>query len=134
MHLPSGSNIAHQRPRLTPGERYGKPVINLSYEGVNKNAKRGKIGEWMRMDTYGGSLLESAAQRLCRDWHAASMLRLEAAGYPIVLHVHDEPVAEVPQEFGSVEEMERLMEQSPGWGDGLNIKASGGWRGLRYRK
>ena len=62
------------------------------------------------------------------------MLRLEAAGYPIVLHVHDEPVAEVPQEFGSVEEMERLMEQSPGWGDGLNIKASGGWRGLRYRK
>ena len=134
MHLPSGSAIAHQEPRLINAERYGKPCVNLNYMSYNKNPKRGPTHKWIRVDTFGGSLLESAAQRVCRDWHAASMLRLENAGYPMVLHVHDEPVAEIPKGFGSVEEMERLMEQSPGWGKGLSIKASGGWRGLRYRK
>ena len=61
------------------------------------------------------------------------MLRIEAAGYPIVLHVHDEILAEVPIGFGGTEEFTRLMTRVPNWASGLPIAASA-WCGSRYRK
>ena len=46
------------------------------------------------------------------------MLRIEAAGYPIVLHVHDEIVCEVPIGFGSVEEFTRVDDAQASLGAG----------------
>lgn len=86
------------------------------------------------METWGGRLVENIVQATARDiqWHG--IMALEAAGYPIVLHVYDEDVAEVPEGFGSIEEFERIMSTMPAWAAGWPIKANGGWRGKRYRK
>jgi DNA polymerase bacteriophage-type len=73
---------------------------------------------------YGGLWTENVAE---------AMLRIEAAGYPIVLHVHDEIVAEVPIGFGSTEEFTRLMTRKPAWALELPI-AAGAWTGQRYCK
>ena len=78
---------------------------------------------------YAGTWTENIVSGIARrDLLAAAMLRVEAAGYPIVLHVHDEIVAEVPICFGSVEEFTRLMTRMPAWALELPIAASA-WTG-----
>ena len=42
---------------------------------------------------YAGPWTENIVSGIARDLLAAAMLRVEAAGYPIVLHVHDELAA-----------------------------------------
>lgn len=89
--------------------------------------------KWMRETTYGGKLVENIDQAISRDLMAWGMLRLEKAGYPMLLSVHDEAIAEVPEGFGSVEEFEKIMSAVPKWAEGCPIAAEG-WRGKRYRK
>jgi len=86
------------------------------------------------MDTYGGKLCENVVQATARDVLANGLLGLDAAGYDIVLHVHDEIVAEVPVGGGCIDEFEKIMGNMPAWANGWPIKAVGGWRGKRYRK
>lgn len=59
---------------------------------------------------------------------------VERAGYPVVLRVHDELVSEVVRGYGSIAEYEKLMATLPPWAAGWPIRASGGWRGQRYKK
>jgi DNA polymerase len=61
------------------------------------------------------------------------MLRIEAAGFPIVLHVHDEVVTEVPIGFGSTEIFTQLMTRKPVWALELPIAAQA-WTGARFCK
>jgi len=132
LKLLSGRELTYHRPRLAPSTK--RPgTYSISYEGWNSNPKNGPTG-WHRMETWGSRTTENINQAQCRDiqWHGVRAL--EAAGYPIVLHVYDENVAEVPEGFGSVEEFERIMGDLPEWCSGWPIKANGGWRGKRYRK
>jgi DNA polymerase len=132
IRLLSGRELTYHQPQLAPSSR--RPgTYSISYEGNNTNPKSGPVG-WIRMETWGGRLVENIVQATARDiqWHG--ILNLERAGYPIVLHVYDEDVAEVPEDFGSVEEFERLMSAMPEWAADWPIRANGGWRGKRYRK
>lgn len=100
----------------------------VSYKGVNSYTRK-----WETIYTYGGKLAENIDQATARDILAEALVRVEAAGYPVVLHVHDELVCEVDEDFGSADEFEHLMTQLPPWADGLPVAAEA-WSGPRYRK
>lgn len=109
----------------------------LTYRGVS--SQEGRAGKWSRIETYGGKLAENIIQATARFILSEAMLRLDNAGYSIIMHTHDEIISEVPENFGSLEEFERLMSVMPFWArlsDGRSwpIVAKGGWRGKRYRK
>lgn len=123
--LPSGRCLSYHTPELQQG-KYG-PM--LTFMGIDSTTK-----QWVRQDTYGGKLVENTVQAVARDLLAHAIVNLEKAGYPIVLHVHDEAVAEVVQGWGSIEQFEHIMADTPTWAAGWPVKAAGGWRGLRFRK
>lgn len=130
--VPSGGLITYHRPRLRAAEDAWRG-LSISYEGWNTNPKNGPPG-WIRKDLYGGRMAENVVQRVARDIQMNAIEGLEASGYPVVLHTYDEVVCEVPEGYGSVEELEGIMASLPDWARGWPIKAAGGWRAKRYRK
>lgn len=132
MKLPSGREIKYHEPRLRPSDK--RPgSLEISYMTWNSNPKYGALG-WVRMATWGSRVFENYVQGVAHCLQRFGIEGLQAAGYPIVLHVYDENVAEVPEGWGSVEEFERIMQVMPAYATGWPVRASGGWRGKRYRK
>lgn len=128
--LLSGRKLSYHSPRLHPDVTpWGKEVMKLTYMGMDSVTK-----QWVRLDTYGGKLCENVVQATARDILAEALINADAAGYDPVMHIHDEMVTEVPEGFGSIEELERIMATLPEWCKDWPIKAAGGWRGKRYRK
>lgn len=113
--LPSGRMLSYLRPKLKPNKFGGE---SLCYKGMNQTTK-----QWGFQDTYGGKLVENIVQAVARDCLADAMLRLDEAGYNLVMHVHDEVVMEMPYGKGSTEEVNKIMGQSISWAKGLPLKA-----------
>ena len=124
MTLPSGRRLAYPGARLEPGKYRGTTQIVF-----RDNAK----GGWGEVRGWSGVFVENAISAVSRDLLAAAMQRLEAGGYPVVLHVHDEAVCEVPEGFGSEEQFLELMTALPDWATGLPVVAKA-WSGTRYVK
>ncbi len=114
--LPSGRKLSYVKPRMAVN-RFGRD--GLTYEGISENKK------WSRIETYGPKLVENIVQGTARDLLAEAMLRVEEKGYPIVMHCHDEIIAEVPEGIGSVDEMCEIMAVQPEWAEGLPLRADG---------
>ena len=114
--LPSGRKLSYVKPRMAVN-RFGRD--GLTYEGISENKK------WIRIETYGPKLVENIVQGTARDLLAEAMLRVEKKGYPIVMHCHDEIIAEVPEGSGSVDEMCEIMAVQPEWAEGLPLRADG---------
>ena len=133
--LLSGRKLTYHNVLLepTPADQSWKGKYAISYEGYNTNPKNDGVG-WIRMRTYSGKLVENLCQAVANDILRHAMANLERSGYPVVLHVYDEIVCDVPKGFGSVEELESIMKTLPIWAAGWPIGADGGWRGRRYRK
>jgi len=132
IRLLSGRELTYHSPRLWQSER-AAGTFDITYMTWNSNAKYGPPG-WVAMKTYSGRIAENIVQATAHDIQRFGIENQEAAGYPIVLHVYDEDIAEVPEGFGSVEEFEAIMSVMPPWAEGWPVRASGGWRGRRYRK
>lgn len=135
VRLLSGRELTYHQPRLAAArQEWAAPwEVSITYMTWNTNPKYGPMG-WVPMSTYGGRLTENIVQAIAHDILRDAIVRLRAAGYPTVLHVYDEIVVEVPHGLGSVDEVERIMSTMPWWCADWPVRASGGWRGRRYRK
>ena len=124
IRLPSGRELCYLSPR-TVTNRFGSDGIGYMAPAAN--------GQLMVQETFGGKACENVTQATARDILAHAMLNLEAHGYRIVFHVHDECVMEMPEGTGSVEEACAIMGQPPEWCSDLPLRADG-YECRSYRK
>lgn len=113
IRLPSGRNIAYVNPRIKDG--------HIEFDGLNQAHK------WTTITTWGGKLTENVVQAIARDCLAETFYRCDRAGIPIVMHVHDEIICEVPTE--QKEEIYKkildIMATPIEWAPGLMLKGDG---------
>lgn len=135
IELPSGRIMSYPGIALSVtteiDEDTGKKRTStrIKYQGENQTTR-----QWGFQYTYGGKLTENIVQALCRDILAWSMPGVEAAGYEIVLSVHDELITEVPDtDDYTTEELCALMCDLPVWAKGFPLAAEGDCM-YRYRK
>jgi DNA polymerase len=112
--LPSGRRLAYPGARLVPGKFRDTTEITFF-----DNAR----GGWAETRAWFGIFVENVISGTARDLLAAALMRIDAAGFAICLHVHDEICAEVPADFRDAEAFRRLMIESPAWAAGLPVAA-----------
>jgi len=150
MILPNGKRIWYFKPELrTAMPPWHKPQVEFTKEGEPNPCHTGdcdckprphltymaqKTGQWRRVSTWGGKCVENLVQAVSREVMFPAALNLERAGYPVILTVYDEIVAEVRKGFGSKEEFASLMRDHPpafakDWPINVDV-----WQGERYKK
>lgn len=134
-HLKARRDGAWLRIRLPSGRYlcYINPAVDddgqITYFGVNQYTR-----QWGRIKTYGGKLVENATQAFARDVLAYNMPGIEAAGYEIVLSVHDELLTETPDDPAfNADVLGQMMATAPAWARGIPLAAAG-FETARYRK
>lgn len=117
--LPSGRRIYY--PHLAKTEnRFGND--SLSFMGQNQTTKK-----WEQIETYGGKLTENIVQAIARDCLMEIIRRCESQGFPIVFHVHDEVVCEVPVEIADskLKRLQKIFAAPPAWAKDLPLNGAG---------
>lgn len=127
IRLPSGRKLYYVDPAVGQN-RWGNPSI--TYMGINDKNK------WGRIETYGGKLVENCVQAIARDCLAQAIEHLEAAGYPVVFHVHDEVVIDIKpftDDKTMLKNVIQIMSTPIPWAQGLPLGADG-WVGTFFKK
>ena len=110
--LPSGRILSYWGAYLDVDD-------SIRFWGQNQTTRK-----WERTETWGGKLVENIVQAVSRDALAVSLLRLDAAGYQIVFHVHDEIIAEAP-DGSRWQDMADIMGLPIDWAPGLLLRGDG---------
>jgi DNA polymerase len=93
--------------------------LKREFGGITGATTRGSV---RRMKYWGGVLFENVIQAIARDVLRDAILRLEAAGIPVIFSSHDECVCEVDPSFPK-EEVVRIMTIPPIWAPDLPLAA-----------
>lgn len=121
--LPSGRRLSYW------GAWLDEDSGSIRFMGQNQTTRK-----WERMETWGGRLVENIVQAYARDILAEAILRLEAAGFPVVFSVHDECIVEAP-EGTRWQDMAEIMGQPVSWAPGLDkYLHADGYETKFYRK
>lgn len=126
--LPSGRKLFYNAPQIGVNQ-WGNPGV--SYMGMDQTTKK-----WKRIETYGGKLVENVVQAIARDCLAQAIENLEAAGLPVIFHIHDEVVIDT-RPFADSKEMlaktVEIMGRPIPWAPDLPLGADG-WVGKFFKK
>ena len=97
------------------------------FEGKNRSYFMKEIlgTGWIVQSTYGGKLVENIVQATARDILAFSLLKLDQAGYDIVMHVHDEVIIEIEKDRYELEKVIEIMSAEVEWARDLPLNAEG---------
>lgn len=92
---------------------------SICFMGQNQTTR-----QWEKTETWGGKLVENIVQAYARDCLAVAMVRLEAEGWHICFHVHDEVIVEAP-EGSRWEDVAEVMGRPIDWAPGLILRGDG---------
>ena len=128
IQLPSGRCLYYINPSLSTNRFGGQSIV---YNGVDQTTK-----QWKQIETYGGKLTENCVQAIARDALASAVDKLDAAGFPIVFHVHDEVVIDIKPfdtHKNMLDQVTRIMSDPIPWAETLPLNAEG-WVGDFFTK
>lgn len=136
IRLPSGRELVYRDARIedrVPGYCKALGIPETPRPTVCYTKPHGYEG-----NLYGGLLAENIVQATCRDLLATSLVLCERNNLPVVLHVHDEIVCEVPELPTTVcnwalEDLAEIMTTPPPWAEGFPIGVEG-FTAKRYSK
>lgn len=159
MKLPSKRELAYKDPKISWRVREydviepilnkrGEPILDKNGEEkviitkkVSRPAKtlefmavHSKTKKWGFERSWGGTICENIVQATARELMMHAALRLEKAGYKLLLTVHDEAITEKIKGVGSVKEFTKIMCTRPEWADKYLPIDAISWSGPRYRK
>ena len=121
MTLPSGRRMAYFNPEYREFTRKVGSGQCLTYMILNQTTRK-----WQRTETWGGKLTENLVQAVARDCLKEAMLNLDAAGWDIRAHVHDEIICTEPLDSGRTwQDMAAEMTKIAPWMEGLPLAADG---------
>lgn len=100
--VPGGNHIAYYRPKVTLGEKWGRPAEIPSY-------RREWNGKTYREDTYGGKIVQNICELIARNICAIGALNVDKAGYPVIGLVHDEVISNPEESFGSALDFQQRL-------------------------
>lgn len=115
--LPSGRYLCYPAAQLSNG--------SITYMGQHQYTR-----QWTRLSTYGGKVVENATQAAARDVLVHGLLTAAAEDYDVVLHVHDEGVAD---DVKPLDGFLKCLGKLPPWAEGLPLAVAGAEM-TRYRK
>jgi len=130
MILPSGRSLHYLEPKIVEREWYGKTKKTIECWGMEQ-----KKHLWTRIYTYGGKLIENAVQAISRDILVWGLFNADRMGFKVVMHCHDEIVAE--QDIDSplgIKELREAMIDHPPWGNEQLLLEASGFESEIYRK
>lgn len=122
--LPSGRELHYPNARI---EDIVPPYCYTLNLPLNPKATVVYDSDRGQKSLYGGLITENVTQAMCRDIMACAMLKLEAEGFPVVAHVHDEILIEVHKSKAkhSIERMVAIMSEVPDWATGFPLECEG---------
>lgn len=121
------SFIKKEKPALHPERHYMDKGASIRFMGTNQATRK-----WEWIETWGGKLTENIVQAVARDCLAETMTNCMDAGFPVVFHIHDELVMEVPSE-DKLKEIQDIFAIVPKWADKLPLRGAG-YTGNYYYK
>ena len=132
--LPSSRVISYPKPSVAWKSR----IITIDGDEVEINSRGVSYwgndqGRWTKCDLYGGLQCAHVVSGTARDVMVEGLFNVEAAGYPVILHIHDEAISEVDAGFGSADEYAALLAKPIAWLPDFPLVAKGE-EGNRYLK